>query len=81
VRVYEAMRAGDQAAAEAIYRQVLPAIVFIMQSLDQFLCYGKRIAAWRMGLTEVFDRQPALTPEAFGLECARRYAQALGPLG
>jgi 4-hydroxy-tetrahydrodipicolinate synthase len=80
VRVYEAMRAGDQAAAEAIYRQVLPAIVFVMQSLDQFLCYGKRIAAWRLGLGEVFDRRPALTPEAFGLDCARRYAQALGPL-
>jgi 4-hydroxy-tetrahydrodipicolinate synthase len=81
VRVYEAMRAGDHATAEAVYREVLPAIVFIMQSLDQFLCYGKRIAAWRMGLSAVSDRQPALAPEAFGLECARRYAQALGPLG
>jgi len=80
VRIYAAMRAGDEAAAEAIYRQVLPAIVFVMQSLDQFLCYGKRIAAWRLGLGEVFDRRPALTPEAFGLDCARRYAQALGPL-
>ena len=80
VRIYEAMRGGDQAAAEVVYREVLPAIVFIMQSLEQFLCYGKRIAAWRLGLVEVYDRAPALAPEAFGLECARRYAQALGPL-
>jgi 4-hydroxy-tetrahydrodipicolinate synthase len=80
VRVFESMRAGREAQAQAVYAQVLPAIVFVMQSLDQFLCYGKRIAAWRLGLSEVVDRQPALAPEAFGLECARRYAEALGPL-
>jgi 4-hydroxy-tetrahydrodipicolinate synthase len=80
VRVFESMRAGREAQAQAVYERVLPVIVFIMQSLDQFLCYGKRIAAWRLGLTEVFDRQPALAPEPFGLECARRYAEALGPL-
>jgi 4-hydroxy-tetrahydrodipicolinate synthase len=80
VRVFELMAAGEAAQAEAVYQRVLPAIVFIMQSLDQFLCYGKRIAAWRLGLGEVHDRAPALAPEPFGLECARRYAQALGPL-
>jgi hypothetical protein len=31
-------------------------------------------------MREVHDRAPALAPEPFGLECARRYAQALGPL-
>jgi 4-hydroxy-tetrahydrodipicolinate synthase len=80
VRVFELMAAGDGAQAEAIYQRALPAIVFIMQSLEQFLCYGKRIAAWRLGMREVHDRAPALAPEPFGLECARRYAQALGPL-
>jgi 4-hydroxy-tetrahydrodipicolinate synthase len=81
VRVFEAMQAGNEVEAEAIYREVLPAITFGMQSLDALTCYGKRIALLRMGLGEVeHDRAPALTPTAFGLECARRFARALGPL-
>lgn len=80
VRVYAAMRAGDEALAESIYRDVLPAIIFGMQSLEALLCYGKRMAAMRLGLGEVFDRAPAMVPTPFGLECARRFAQALGPL-
>ena len=83
VRVFEMMRSGsaaDQARAEAVYREVLPAIVFIMQSLDTLICYGKRLAALRLGLPEVYDRAPGLAPTAFGLECVRRYAATLGPL-
>jgi 4-hydroxy-tetrahydrodipicolinate synthase len=83
VRVFELMRSGrdeDQRQAETLYRHVLPAIVFTLQSLDTLLCYGKRIAALRLGLGAVYDRAPALAPTAFGLECARRYATHLGPL-
>jgi len=83
VRVFELMREGDASAverAEAMYREVLPAIVFVMQSLDSLICYGKRLAAMRMGMGEVHDRQPAMTPHPFGLECVRRYAAQLGPL-
>ena len=80
VRVFERMRAGDEEQAERIYREVLPAIVFVMQSLDTLICYGKRIAAWRLGLDVVHDRSPGLAPDPFGLACARRYAAALGPL-
>jgi 4-hydroxy-tetrahydrodipicolinate synthase len=80
VRVFERMHAGDEEEAERIYREVLPAIVFVMQSLDTLICYGKRIAAWRLGLTVAHDRSPALAPAPFGLACARRYAEALGSL-
>jgi 4-hydroxy-tetrahydrodipicolinate synthase len=80
VGVFDAMRGGDEARAEGIYREVLPAIVFVMQSLDTLICYGKRIAALRLGLAEVHDRAPALAPTAFGLACAARFARSLGPL-
>jgi 4-hydroxy-tetrahydrodipicolinate synthase len=83
VQVFELMRhaAGrDERAAEEIYQKILPAIVFTLQSLDMLICYGKRIAALRLGLPEVHDRTPALTPTDFGLDCARRYAEMLGPL-
>ena len=59
---------------------ILPATVFVMQSLATLHTYGKRICALRMGLGEVFDREPALRPDAFGLLCAQRYASLLGPL-
>ena len=80
VQIYEAMRQGDVARAESIYSRVLPAIVFTLQSLDTLICYGKRIGAMRLGLTQVHDRAPALAPTQFGLDCARRYAELLGPL-
>jgi 4-hydroxy-tetrahydrodipicolinate synthase len=84
VRVFEQMQSGavdDEQAAERIYSQILPAIVFTLQSLDTLICYGKRIAAMRLGLTQVYDRAPALAPTEFGISCARRYADLLGPLG
>jgi 2-keto-3-deoxy-L-arabinonate dehydratase len=77
VRIYEAMRRGDEAEAERLYREVLPLIVFAMQSVDQFLCYGKRVAARRLGLREVFDREPCQRPEPLGLQAMERYAAAL----
>ena len=83
VRIFDLMRThddADAARAEEIYRAVLPAIVFVMQSLDTLICYGKRLAAARLGLGEVFDRQPGMTPEPFGLACVLRYARELGPL-
>ena len=73
---------GDPAAAEkaqALYREVLPLLTFIMQSMDQFLCYGKRLIARRLGLGEVHDRAPAQAPTPFGLDCLERHAARLGP--
>jgi 4-hydroxy-tetrahydrodipicolinate synthase len=73
--------AENEAVAEDLYREILPGIVFVMQSIETLLCYGKRIAAWRLALPgEVHDRAPAMAPTRFGLECARRFAAALGPL-
>jgi len=83
VRIFESMQGGasaDEELAGRIYSEVLPAIVFTLQSLDTLICYGKRIAALRLGLPDVHDRAPALAPTPFGLSCARRYADALGLL-
>jgi len=81
VRCVEAFRAGRIAEAEAIYRRILPAITFVMQSIPALLCYGKRLTALRLGvdLEAVRDRAPALVPTAFGLEVTRRLAAELGP--
>jgi 4-hydroxy-tetrahydrodipicolinate synthase len=80
VRIYEALEAGDEAEADRLYREVLPLIVFVMQSIPQFLCYGKRVAARRLGLGEVFDREPCQHPEPLGLAMMERWAGSLPPL-
>ena len=79
-KIFDLFAAGREQEAEALYRETLPAIVFVMQSLDTLHCYGKRLAALRLGISEVHDRSPGLMPEKFGLECTRRFADALGPL-
>lgn len=79
-RIFDLFAAGREQEAERVYGDTLPAIVFVMQSLDTLHCYGKRLAALRLGLGEVCDRQPALAQSEFGMECVRRFAAALGPL-
>jgi dihydrodipicolinate synthase/N-acetylneuraminate lyase len=79
-RIFELMqsgRAADEAEAERLYAGLAPLILFLMQSVDQFLCYGKRLTAERLGLGPVHDRAPAQAPTAFGLECLARHAKVL----
>jgi len=79
-RIFNLMRERAESRAEALYRELLPTVVFVMQSLDTLHAYGKRIAAMRLDLGEVIDRDPMLRPSAFGLQCVQRYARSLGPL-
>ncbi|SFN33983.1 dihydrodipicolinate synthase family protein [Variovorax sp. OV329] len=79
VRAYEAFRSGDEDTAEREYQAMLPAVVFVMQGIENLLCYGKRLFAERAGL-QVHDRAPAMRPNDAGLAMVRRFAQALGPL-
>lgn len=78
-RIFDLIVAGDVAAAEAEYRRVAPMISFAIQGVATFLCYGKRMTGWRMGLPEVVERPPSLAPTPFGLSIARRFAAELGP--
>jgi 2-keto-3-deoxy-L-arabinonate dehydratase len=82
-KIFELMqtgRAADEAQAERLYAELAPLIMFLMQSVDQFLCYGKRLTAQRLGLGAVHDRKPAQAPTVFGLECLARHAEVLNRL-
>ena len=79
VATYAAMRRGDEATAERLYRSILPAIVFVMQGVDSLVCYGKRLVAARLGGVAVFDRPPAQAPTTFGEAVVARLAKELGP--
>lgn len=76
----EAYRDGRLDEAEALYQRALPAIVFVMQSLDTLITYGKRLTALRSGIGEVHDRAPFLKPTDFGLAVTARLAEKLGRL-
>lgn len=80
-RTYAAYKTGDVAGAEALYANSLPAIVFLMQSLENLIVYGKRLFARRAGLGDVFDRGPSLRPTDLGLAIVERFAQQFGPFG
>lgn len=80
VRIQRLWQAGDHAGAEAAYAQALPAITFVMQSIEHLICYGKRLFAARAGLT-VHDRAPALRPTPENLAATQDMADLLGPFG
>ncbi|MGI9374002.1 MAG: dihydrodipicolinate synthase family protein [Hyphomicrobiales bacterium] len=74
VVIYEAFKAGDLDRAYALYRDLLPLIVFIMQSLNHYLCYGKVLGARRIGLDIPFSsRISPIVPDEFGLESLDRF--------
>lgn len=73
VRVWALWQQGQQAQAEAAHAAILPAITFMMQSLEHLMCYGKRLFAARAGLI-VHDRAPALAPTDFGLRQVAHWA-------
>ena len=82
-RIFDLMCRGrpeSEEQAEDAYRELLPLLVFLMQSLDTLLCYGKRLAARRLGLGTVHDRGPARRPTPLGLANLDRHAARLPAL-
>lgn len=77
VTILRAARQGDWCEADRLYAEALPLITFIMQSLSSLHCYGKRLLARRIGLGEVFDRQPCLTPTRGGMDALARWSSFL----
>jgi 4-hydroxy-tetrahydrodipicolinate synthase len=80
VRLFELLTSGrteDAAEARLLYARLAPLIMFLMQSVGQFLCYGKRLTAAQIGVETVHDRAPAQAPTAFGLACMAEHARVL----
>lgn len=78
-RIFDLWRDGDTETAERLYADALPAVNFVMQSLEHLITYGKRIFATHAQLT-VHDRMPCLAPTPFGLATADRCAGQLSRL-
>ena len=79
-RITNVIRGNDHRPNEALHARLLPLILFMTQSVPHLLCYGKRLFASRIGITELHARAPELQPTAFGLDEVRRMTQGWGPL-
>jgi 4-hydroxy-tetrahydrodipicolinate synthase len=80
VAIERAMRAGREAEAEALYRRILPFLVFAMQGIESFVLHGKLLAALRLGLDPSAQRIPSAALSRRGETWVRRFAAELGPL-
>jgi 4-hydroxy-tetrahydrodipicolinate synthase len=76
-KIYSAFEGGDLTTADRQWLELVPLLTFLMHSIDHLLCYGKRLSARRLGMTEVFDRGPAQKPTEFGTDLVRRWAACL----
>ncbi|MGJ8586264.1 MAG: dihydrodipicolinate synthase family protein [Marinosulfonomonas sp.] len=70
---------GEIELAEADHATALPAIQFVMQSIEHLICYGKRLFGLRAGFA-IHDRGPCLRPNETGLHLTKLWADRLGPL-
>ena len=80
VAIYELMQRDDpeaDAEAQRRYREILPLIVFLMTSIDTFVCYGKRILARRLGIDIVYRSRAV--PASDGVRIAHGAAIVGGP--
>lgn len=78
-RIFDMMQAGDEAGADQAFKDILPLLSFLMHSIDHLLCYGKRLAARRLGIEAVHERAPAQRPSDFGLDLVTRWSVDLAP--
>lgn len=83
VIIYELIQQGTPesiAEAERLHKELLPLIVFMMSSVENFIAYGKQLLAQRLDLPNGKARQPSLPVTEFGLQVMSHWAERLGPL-
>ena len=77
--IHAAFLAGDEARMDALYRDILPYVVFSMQSLDVAISCGRRMFAARAGIDNACAcrvvRDP---PDPFLLAAMRRWSARFG---
>ena len=78
LKIYKLFQNKNILKANDEYKKILPSIVFIMQSINTMICYGKRVCAYRMGINTINDRKPFLTPTDYGIKKSKKIALELG---
>lgn len=82
IKMYQAFKRRDYDTMDRLYRDTLPYVVFVMQSIHFALVYGKRLTAQRMGIDgNVMPRESTVALDDFGLERLAAHATAFGKYG
>ena len=77
--MFNCLADGRDEHAEAVYRGVEPALVFMLKSINHFVTYSREVAGRRLGHEAIHHRLGvAVTP--LGIDIAQRLAHQLGPL-
>jgi 4-hydroxy-tetrahydrodipicolinate synthase len=82
VKIFDLLNSGrteDIDKAERLYAEFLPLLLYMNESPPHMHCYGKRFMARRLGLGDVHDRCPAISPTAFGLSVTQSLTRSLLP--
>ena len=78
IKIYKLIKNKEINKANRQYAQIAPDIIFVMQSIDTLITYGKRICGYRMGMKDIYDRKPILKPTQYGMIKAKQIAKNLG---
>ncbi len=78
IDIYKNFQINNIVKAEKQYKELLPSIVFVMQSIQTLICYGKRVCAYRMGVKKIYDRQPCLNPTDYGIKKTKQIVSEIG---
>ena len=76
--IYKLVKIRKLNVAEKKYNHIKSDIKFVMKDIPTFICYGKRIFAYRMGLKNIYDRKPYLKPTEYGLKKSKEISKKLG---
>ena len=76
--IYLLVKKKKYVSAQKKYNFINPYIKFVMKDIPTFICYGKKIFAYRMGVNKIYDRKPCLSPTDYGLIKSKLIAKKLG---
>ena len=76
--IYKLVKIRKLNVAEKKYNHIKRDIKFVMKDIPTFICYGKRVFAYRMGLKNIYDRKPYLKPTEYGLKKSKEISKKLG---
>ena len=80
LKIYNHMRMNDEPEAEKLYREILPLLLFLEDSIDHLVNYGKVALARRLQILEGSPALPSAICTEFGLKVVQRYIDTLPKL-
>ena len=79
IRASRLLEKGDAEAAQNVYREAEPVIIFLEQSINHFVTWSRELTARRLGLDRA-EHRLGTEVSPFAVALIDRFREALGPL-